>query len=338
MCEEFDHENRIYTLEGSIKVLKERIEKLENKINQFASNSNLVTIAKLEKEISELKSDLKHCVEWIDGNGDEIIENIQKISELQKYNKTFRRFINRICLEQVQTDNNRIKDISELKMCDMETAKSLMYLDSKIEDIKSVLKDFFEAFDKRWGSDYRKQLDGEWLNPHLQCNGECYNCEDNIPSHGSVPNQCKRQLEDGKKRKDDDVRVKTQGGQITPSDSKPSEPSELEYNLEQIMHPFPDEYGLNKVREYIRKFYNGYILIEKSDSKSSELDNDVVSDEEYKTFNEGFDGGYEEGKKDQKQRDISEFLDDLNDLPYSNVLEREINKLKEKWQKKRDKT
>lgn len=39
-----------------------------------------------------------------------------------------------------------------------------------------------------------KEKDGsEYLNPHLKCNGECYECEDNIPSHGSVPNLCGRQ-------------------------------------------------------------------------------------------------------------------------------------------------
>lgn len=33
----------------------------------------------------------------------------------------------------------------------------------------------------------------EYLNPHLQCNGECYECDDDIPPHGIAPNQCARQ-------------------------------------------------------------------------------------------------------------------------------------------------
>ena len=33
----------------------------------------------------------------------------------------------------------------------------------------------------------------KYLNPQLQCDGECYSCADNIPSHGNVPNQCGRQ-------------------------------------------------------------------------------------------------------------------------------------------------
>ena len=37
-----------------------------------------------------------------------------------------------------------------------------MNIPKEIEKIKIVLKDFFEAFDKRWGSDYRNRLeDGE---------------------------------------------------------------------------------------------------------------------------------------------------------------------------------
>ena len=107
-------ENEMFDIIGD---LTARIEKLENCLfgKDFLDTSLYEEIKKLQLEISELKTEQLRIKTGFDGWYDTRFQDIKKkISELQKYNKTFRRFINRICLEQVQTDNNRIKDISEL--------------------------------------------------------------------------------------------------------------------------------------------------------------------------------------------------------------------------------
>jgi hypothetical protein len=69
---------------------------------------------------------------------------------------------------------------------------------SRIETLEKVLSELIEFLIEYVDSD----LDAEELvrikdllvlNPHLKCNGKCSECEDNIPSHGTVPNQCARQ-------------------------------------------------------------------------------------------------------------------------------------------------
>lgn len=62
-----------------------RVEELEKKLDLLIDDT-MELVPKLNtyfERIESLEKDFKHCIEWIDGNGDEVVMNIQQISELK---------------------------------------------------------------------------------------------------------------------------------------------------------------------------------------------------------------------------------------------------------------
>lgn len=90
-----------------------------------------------------------------------------------------------------------------------------------------------------------------FLNPHLQCNGECYVCEDNIPPHNDVPNLCGRK---SKEPTEDFIKVESKPYWLIPKDvddflrNYPSDGVRIKYD--KLLESLPEKADLEKLIDF----------------------------------------------------------------------------------------
>lgn len=152
-----------------------RIKELEDRL----SGSEKITANKL----TELEQKIEHIEEYYIEEG--VGERIEKLKGYQEDQLTHTNAVQEQILE-LQ------KSIDHLKECNIADTKSIEELRNKLKELELLVRNQPTGIQLR--ERIEKLEDGEnFLNPHLQCDGECYRCEDNIPSHGNAPNQCGRQ-------------------------------------------------------------------------------------------------------------------------------------------------
>ena len=193
---------RIKELEQKLKdhtdwsINEERIEALEKTISSHHDISLIQT-----KEISEYrKKNLESEFLQIEINK----EFEDKIKELRDNNLKRSLIVNKAITELTLKVSNPewldilildlMKPMREVLLRLFKRFKSLnlsFYIDWE-SYIRELSGDQMSKAEKTIFDEVVRKVEGEKLNPHLQCDGECRDCTDNIPSHGSAPNQCGR--------------------------------------------------------------------------------------------------------------------------------------------------